>query len=124
ATSLRVLRCEPLYFFFEFLGAALFGVALMSSITIDIGVEFPARSSFFTGSVILSAVFTSMATCQICVSVSWPLKLGIPLMRIPFSTFQYDSHGSSPVTPLHWNNCGGSGNIPCDIADLRSPGRP
>src|SRR2546428_397773 len=90
----------------------------------DMGVELPAKSSFFTASEILSAFLTSTLTCQICVSVSWPLNPGIPDIRMPFSTFQYDSQGSSSVTPTPWNSCGGAGYIPCETADLGSPGRP
>ncbi len=47
-----------------------------------------AVSSAFTAGVILSAFFTNCATCQICVSVKASLKPGIPVMRIPPSTFQ------------------------------------
>ena len=77
-----------------------FAAGALSGIAMDIGVDVPAASSCFTDSEILSAFFTNTATCQICVSVNCPLNPGIPDKRMPFSTFQYDSHGSSSVTPV------------------------
>src|SRR6266481_3950395 len=105
------------YFFLGFVGG-------FSGIAISIGVLAPAASSFFTDSGILSAFFTRTITCQICFSVSCPLNAGIPDNRIPFSTFQYDSHSSSSVTPVPLKSCGGAGYIPCATAFLGSFGRP
>src|SRR5579872_4700348 len=45
-------------------------------------------SIFLAESGILSALATSWATCQSCVSVSAPLKAGIPDSRIPLAAFQ------------------------------------
>ena len=45
-------------------------------------------SSFFTESGSSLAWATRRATCQSCVSVSAPLKLGIPVSRIPLAAFQ------------------------------------
>jgi hypothetical protein len=95
-----------------------------SGMAIDMGVAAPEASSFFTDAEILSAFFTSTLTCQICGSVSWPLNPGMPVSRMPFSAFQYDSHASSSVTPTPWNSCGGAGNIPSAIALFGSPGNP
>jgi hypothetical protein len=44
--------------------------------------------SFFAESGSLSALATNSAICHICVSSKIPLKVGIPVNRIPFFTFQ------------------------------------
>jgi len=42
----------------------------------------------FTEAGILSEFASNTLTSQICVSVNRPLKLGIPVNRMPFSAFQ------------------------------------
>src|SRR6202011_5352787 len=81
-------------------------------------------SAAFTAGEILSAFFTSTLTCQICGSVSFPLNPGMPVMRMPLSTFQYDSQASSSVTPLPLKRCGGAGAMPSAMLVLGWSGKP
>jgi hypothetical protein len=82
--STRVLlACLPGSSIYFFLAAGL-----LDGMAISIGVLAPAESSFLTGSIILSAFFTSTVTCQICVSVNASLNPGMPVNRMPFSVFQ------------------------------------
>jgi hypothetical protein len=74
----RLGQKESLFsYFFTAAAAGVLGAAIGA----------PVRSAF-TAEVILSAFFTSCVTCQICVSVKASLKPGIPVKRIPPSTFQ------------------------------------
>src|SRR6267154_3407394 len=76
----RLGQKESLFsYFFTAAAAGVLGAATATGA--------PVRSAF-TAEVILSAFFTSCVTCQICVSVKASLKPGIPVMRIPPSTFQ------------------------------------
>lgn len=45
-------------------------------------------NTFLAESGSLSALATSNPSCHICVSSNMPLKVGIPVSRIPFFTFQ------------------------------------
>jgi len=45
-------------------------------------------NNFFAESGSLSALATKSANCHICVSFNMPLKVGIPVNRMPFFTFQ------------------------------------
>src|ERR1700692_3530607 len=88
-----------------------------------IGVPIEVRASFAAfGN--LSALATNKLTCHIWVGESNFSNPGIPVIRIPPATFQYDSSGASSVTPLPSMSLGGLGNIPCEIAVSGCPGNP
>src|SRR5580765_5231767 len=83
----------------------------------------PDKASFTeTGS--LSALAHNKLTCHICVVESVFSNPGIPVIRMPPATFQYDSPGGSSVTPVPSINLGGLGNIPLAMADCSAPGKP
>src|SRR6266851_8671326 len=70
-----------------FLEAGAFGVAGgMAGIATAGGGS--GTKSFLAESGSLSALATKNDTCQICVSSKTPLKVGIPVSRMPFFTFQ------------------------------------
>src|SRR6516162_10558243 len=81
-------------------------------------------NSALTAEEILSAFFKSTLTCHILFSPRVSRNPGMPVMRIPPSTFQYVSETSSSVTPVPRNSCGGFGNIPLAMLVSGSPGRP
>ena len=70
--------------YFRFEGGALAGAGV---VVIAAGGGSGA-SAFFTESGSLSLLATSWVACQSCVSVRMPLKLGIPVSRIPLAAFQ------------------------------------
>jgi len=82
---------NSIYFFFT-------GAGLLGGIAIDIGVAAPAASSFFTDAEILSAFLPARHLPNLGFR-QLALVARHPVNRIPFSTFQYDSHASSSVTP-------------------------
>ena len=73
-------------YFFGFATPGLRGVgATAGAAAVGAGA---GTNSFFAESGILSAFATSSASCHISVSFKTPLKLGIPVKRIQFTTFQ------------------------------------
>src|SRR5437667_6156189 len=82
------------------LGGAAAGVAALVT-----------RATFTEGGT-LSALANSWLTCQSCESVRRPLKLGMPVRRMPFSASQWVFQTGSSVTPVPWNSSGGLGYMP------------
>ena len=57
-------------------------------------------SSFFTDSGSAFLLANNSLTCQIAVSGTNPLNAGMPVSRIPFSTFQYVSQTEPSPLPF------------------------
>ena len=63
--------------------------------------------------------FRKSAKVQICWSVSVPYQAGMPVQRIPFSTFQTVQPSGSSSTPS-LASCGGCGYSPFAIGEAEA----
>jgi len=81
------------------------------------------RATFTEGGT-LSALARSWLTCQSWESVRRPLKLGMPVRRMPFSASQWVCQTGSSLTPVPWKSSGGLGYMPWAMAVSGSAGSP